>query len=270
MTSNTARIDPPDFFINRTRVGLDIDGVICNFHEKIIEIAKERGLGEHFPERWQFINSWHFSPKFAKLFNEVKVDPEFWLSLDSYPGCAETVDFEVEAYITARPIGGTVTAQWLLEHGFIGQKVISTPGPKVPALIDQKIELYVDDKPENFLEINAAGIKCFLMDRPWNRLVETGYLAKNDGLRISSLSEVGEYLRKLEAAPEPPPLIDEVKPSFDPERCQYDPTVPLPVPSQFSGGGDLPDPDRRIGWGDRTTARPPNPNGLGFVPAPVQ
>jgi len=46
------------------------------------------------------------------------------------------------------------------------------------------IEIYVDDRYENFVELNNAGICCFLFDAPHNRRYQVGFK------RIYSLSEL--------------------------------------------------------------------------------
>jgi len=48
----------------------------------------------------------------------------------------------------------------------------------------RRVEAYVDDRFENFVELNNAGICCFLFDAPHNTRYDVGYK------RIKSLSEL--------------------------------------------------------------------------------
>jgi uncharacterized HAD superfamily protein len=38
-----------------------------------------------------------------------------------------------------------------------------------------EIDLFVDDRYKNFVDLNKAGICCFLMDAPYNRRYEVGF-----------------------------------------------------------------------------------------------
>ncbi len=176
--------------MNVPRVGLDIDGVLADFMAGMIYQAKARGM--IVPERSAWITGWSGFPGFDEVFREVMGDSTFWLELPAYADALNSKDFEVAAYITARPIDGAVTHAWLMKHGFPNAAVITVGGDsKLDAIKSHNIGVYVEDRPENFDEINDAGTVCFLMDRPWNRL------HPDHGLRIKTLTIMRKYLDSI-------------------------------------------------------------------------
>lgn len=177
------------------KTALDIDGVLADFNARIIETAKEMGLGKHFPARAAWCKTWYYSDKFSEVWDAIKGDVQWWLSIEPFPGARESIKFPVDAYVTARPIPCKFTAAWLQHYEFPIANVLTVEPDtsKVAALKHLGIELYVDDRPDNFHEILAAGITCLLFDRPWNRECADG------GLRITSLEQVTQYLKKEDA-----------------------------------------------------------------------
>jgi hypothetical protein len=177
------------------KVALDVDGILSNFNQRFIETAKDMGLGDHFPARWQWIKTWRYSDRFSEVWDTIKMDTQWWLSIEPHAGARESIKFPVEAYVTARPIPGEFTAAWLQHYEFPLASVLTVEpdASKLAALKHLNIDLYVDDRPENFHEVLAGGITCLLFDRPWNRECADG------GLRITSLEQVTQYLKKEEA-----------------------------------------------------------------------
>ena len=55
---------------------------------------------------------------------------------------------------------------------------------KVQAIKDAGVEIFVDDKYENFKELNDNGILCYLFDSAHNQRYDVGYK------RIKSLKEI--------------------------------------------------------------------------------
>lgn len=85
--------------------------------------------------------------------------------------------FEPCCYVTSRVIPTAWTEEWIAKSGFPTMPVI-TVGPgqsKVEALRNEKVDIFVDDRFDNFVEINAAGICCYLMDAPHNRRYDVGH-----------------------------------------------------------------------------------------------
>jgi len=55
---------------------------------------------------------------------------------------------------------------------------------KVDALLKNNVDVFIDDRFENFTEINNAGISCFLFDGSHNQRYDVGHK------RIKSLKEL--------------------------------------------------------------------------------
>lgn len=56
------------------RIGLDIDGVICNFAQGVIDKALEMSLHSHFPANWQEVKTWGMSEKFGDIWKQIEQD----------------------------------------------------------------------------------------------------------------------------------------------------------------------------------------------------
>lgn len=144
------------------RIGLDIDGVLCNFLEGIVEKAKHEGVD--FVSDWKKIDTHEIHPNFKKLFKKVALDEVFWLSLEPI-AFTKPMDFEVSAYITSRPIRSEVTAEWLKAWGYPSAKVITVdhPSKKAQHVWDLGLDCFVDDLPSTCLEVNAGKPKCGIL-----------------------------------------------------------------------------------------------------------
>jgi hypothetical protein len=163
--------------ISQVRVGLDIDEVLCDW---LGDWTEHRGLES--PTSWYFDRG--LKEEFDRLRSEDKLD-EFYLSLRPLIK-GEELPFEPHCYITSRPVDTKITEQWLQKHGFPARPVF-TAGlgkSKVEIAKEQGIDIFVDDGYHNFMELNRAGITCYLYDAPHNRRYDVGHK------RIKSLKEL--------------------------------------------------------------------------------
>lgn len=161
-------------YLNTPKIGLDIDEVLCDwvghwckYHEQIT------------PEFWNFDR--HIGEK----FNSLKNDKEFWLSIPRKMNPTD-LPFEPHCYITSRSIPIEWTEEWLDINGFPGVKVYSVNfgESKIDVARKSGLEIFVDDRYENFVELNKAGICTYLYDAPHNQRYNVGYK------RIKSLKEL--------------------------------------------------------------------------------
>lgn len=166
--------DRPHRYLSIPKIGLDIDEVLadwvghwCKFH------------GELIPEFWNFDR--HIKDKFLTLQH----DKNFWLSIPKKLEPSE-LPFEPHCYITSRSIPIEWTEEWLNINGFPGVPVYSVKfgESKVDVARKSGIEIFVDDRYENFVELNKAGICTFLYDAPHNQRYNVGHK------RIKSLKEL--------------------------------------------------------------------------------
>jgi hypothetical protein len=175
------------WWLNPKKVGFDIDGVLCAFDEgfsaRLAELGLE-GASERFATHW---NSSYGDD--GKGWDSVMGDHDFWLNLapmihgPSFP-------FEPDCYITNRSFQGStkVTKKWIERHGFPAAKVISTKD-KVQVIKDRGLDIFVDDRFENFQQINThTTCVCYLLSRPYNEKFPVG------SLRIYDLDELQDIV----------------------------------------------------------------------------
>lgn len=161
----------------RPRIALDIDDVLAKFAEKWCNV-----YSLNTPTSWYFDE--HIAERFKQM-EEDKTLETFYMNLEPLTVPSD-IPFEPHCYVTSRPVSSEVTTAWLKLHGFPLRPVITVPlnTSKVEALKNQGVDIMVDDKYENFEELNRNGICCFLFDAPHNQRYNVGYK------RIKSLKEL--------------------------------------------------------------------------------
>lgn len=166
--------DRPHLYLKRAKIGLDIDEVLADW------------VGHWTKRHKQDVpSSWNFDRDINQKFKSLKNDKKFWMSIPAKIKPAD-IPFEPHCYITSRPIPKKWTEQWLDKHGFPAVPVytVGLEESKVDVAKKSGIEIFVDDRFENFVELNNAGIFCFLFDAAHNQRYDVGYR------RIKSLSEI--------------------------------------------------------------------------------
>jgi hypothetical protein len=180
------------------RVGLDIDGVLANFPQAFIDKANELELGWLFPDKWQDVKWWHIAndncPKaFKAVWSHVHDRYKFWEKIKPFPYVVP-FDFDVDCYITARPIDNNTTSDWLMHHGFPTNAAVITvaqPTDKLAVIQERGLDLFVDDHWETVRQLRGNGVNAVLYEAPYQRGHNCAGLPK-----IKHLSEVkSELLR---------------------------------------------------------------------------
>lgn len=176
-------------YLETKRIGLDIDEVLANFVD-----AYSRATGiEGKPDHWNFcynmmdnFEKWknNTTSKFKegdKLINELDDFYEYGIK----PLCNPNLPFEPICYITNRPVETHITKSWLEKHKFPLKPIFTTKSreEKIAIALEQKLDYFIDDNFETFVEMNKAGICCFLMDGSHNQKYNVGYK------RIKSLED---------------------------------------------------------------------------------
>jgi uncharacterized HAD superfamily protein len=160
------RDDRTHQYLNQPKIGLDIDEVLADW----VGAWMERF---NFKERPTF---WKFDHDMEKHLDEIKNDKNFWLSIKRKVE-PKDLKFEPHCYITSRSIPIEWTKEWLKLNGFPAVPVYQIPNneSKVDVAKQSGCDWFVDDKFENFVELNKNGICCFLMDAPHNEKYEVGH-----------------------------------------------------------------------------------------------
>ena len=159
------------------RIGLDIDDVLADW---IGTWSKAHNIPQ--PTSWIFDR--YIVDKFDTMKYNGSLD-EFYLNLPVLTK-PEDIPFEPVCYVTSRPVDSAVTEAWLDRNGFPAAPVctVGIHGSKVECLKKYEVDIFIDDKYENFVELNKAGICTYLFDALHNQRYDVGYR------RIKSLKEL--------------------------------------------------------------------------------
>ena len=171
--------DRPKKFLKLPKIGLDIDGIICDF---------SGSWNARYPEISAKPNSWYFDRKITTRFEEMRSNNtlnQFYLNLEPLIK-PEEIPFEPHCYITSRPVSKEITEQWLDKHGFPTRPVYSVDmgETKIEVAKTAGIEIFIDDSFGNFVELNNNGIFTYLYSTSWNSRYNVGHM------RINSLQEL--------------------------------------------------------------------------------
>lgn len=156
-----------------SKIGLDIDGVICNFAKRFSEL-------EHMSS-----SHWDIGSQTERTIREL--NKSFWLSLEPLVD-GDKLGFVPSCYITKRyGCKPEWIEEWLAIHKFpIAPIIVTEGGSKVKAAKKMQLDFFVEDNYYNYMELNSNGITCFLLDAFHNKKYDVGYK------RIYSLDELTE------------------------------------------------------------------------------
>ncbi len=169
--------DRPHSYLNPKKIGLDIDEVLASWTPSW---CKHWNMEQ--PTSWFFDRT--ILDKF-KTMEELGILDSFYLSLDTITK-PEDIPFEPHCYVTSRPVKTEITEQWLDKNGYPHRPVhtVELGQSKVEIIKSLNLDIFVDDRFDNFVELNKAGICCYLFDAPHNQRYDVGYK------RIKSLKEL--------------------------------------------------------------------------------
>lgn len=204
-------------------IGIDIDGVLANFNARYRDMLVQvtgRDLipvddcssvtADHTPPCWNYAPVYGYTrEEDSRTWVAIRDSPDFWMSPDPLPAALPFL-WALQAsdrrtapeyyFITTRP-GASVkyqTERWLQNLGFYNPTVLITRGDKGQLAAGLGLTHFIDDRPENCLDVRAArGERCrvFLLDARYNR-------AQQDECRLAgievipSLSAFQEVLRE--------------------------------------------------------------------------
>lgn len=148
--------------INKPIIGCDLDNVIFDFN-----IAYESKFGVKMNPYW------NANYQMSEHLKELEQDKDFWINLP----VLHKPTFEVDYYVTARNIPTDWIEESLQKNGLPCAPVLTVPWntSKVKILKEKNVTVMIDDKYENYKEINQAGIFCYLMDAPHNTYYNVGH-----------------------------------------------------------------------------------------------
>lgn len=138
--------------LQRLKLGIDVDEVIADWAGPFFE---------------------RFNPKSDAEITKICTqklarDRDFWLTL---PVIRRPIGFEPTLYCTKRSCLKTYTKEWLENNDFPKKpvyQVLCQNGNKA-RYIKGRVDLFIDDSPHNFIQMNKCGVPTLLMDTPYNQ-----------------------------------------------------------------------------------------------------
>lgn len=183
------------------RVGIDLDGVFYNFGASVRHFLHTHYADNPFgngnypdPHRWDFFLDWGLTlPEFLRVCNEG-VDAGIIFNWGDPFEDSQAAFRQIQMAghslhaVTDRSFGtGTAsqyaTHDWLTRHGLRCDSVTFSSDKTVA-----DVDIYIDDKVENYLALDTAGTEVWLLDRPWNQHLDAE----------RRLSHISEYVQKVE------------------------------------------------------------------------
>ena len=169
---------------NKVLVAYDIDGVLLNFIEMLLTVARFRFLGEcnHWPQRVQDWNCWlpkQCAPEFGRVFALINEYPEsYWGTLKAHYNDVAPEDITPDFYLSTFSFPRWIRDRNLQELGFPNAPIIqcSSHEEKVHMIQHYGITHVIEDRHKNWMRINReTEAECYLINRPWNESVWAEY-----------------------------------------------------------------------------------------------
>jgi hypothetical protein len=221
------------------RVGFDVDGVLANFNKTFRETAstfERRGSSRAASDAESRLTA----DTMKRVWDHIGRTAQWWLQLEAYePEQIERLyrtsrERRWEVYfMTTRPASAGETTQfqtqwWLETHGFVLPSVLTVPGSRGDASNALKLDIAVDDRLTNCVDIVAASrAKALLLQRREDPIVRDQALARGIGV-VETLAAALDAIEQFEHAKQHASgrlsrLADWFKPSrHDEERLPLD------------------------------------------------
>lgn len=166
-------------------IGIDLDGVCYDFVESLRHylITHEDFIHEELPETttWNFFeDNWNMDLEtYLEHFRNGVDAGVVFLHGPPHDGCKETLEKFMEDgdslnIVThrrsagQRPVHNTI--DWLQRE--------EIPFTNLTFAKDKTVvrnDVFIEDNVDNFLDLEAAGVRAYIMDRPWNQHLDTPY-----------------------------------------------------------------------------------------------
>ena len=194
------------------RVGFDVDGVIANFNKTFRETAAriEGGAGSH--NRSDPAGRALAADAMKRVWDHISRTSQWWLQLEAYePDQIQRLyrtsrERRWEVYfMTTRPSSAGETTQfqtqwWLESNGFPLPSVLTVPGSRGDAANALKLDIVVDDRLTNCVDIIAASrAKAIQLLRRDDPTVRDQALARGIGV-VNTLAAALDAIEVFEEA----------------------------------------------------------------------
>jgi 5'(3')-deoxyribonucleotidase len=188
------------------RIGIDVDGVLADFNSSFINRVTSTTGRDLFPPRPFDIPCWDYPEYYgytreetSQVWETIKSDRFFWQNLPTYPTTLYDL-FTLAArfeghdddlyFITSRP---GIRAKRQTENWLEARWPARTVAPLTVLISSRKgdcaralnLDVYVDDRIENVVDVVGTGTRTFLYSHPWNLTCSC-----RDITRITSLAQM--------------------------------------------------------------------------------
>jgi hypothetical protein len=193
------------------RVGFDVDGVLADFHTAFRETAGQieaettgrAPAGAHGPLKADVMK---------RVWGRIGSTSQWWLGLEAYEPdeigrlyrTSRERRWEVY-FLTTRPSSAGETTQfqtqwWLEQNGFPMPSALTVPGSRGDAANALKLDIAVDDRLTNCVDIIAASrAKAILLLRSNDTGLRDQALARGIGV-VATLAEALDAIEQFEEA----------------------------------------------------------------------
>jgi 5'(3')-deoxyribonucleotidase len=173
------------------RIGFDLDGVLYDFVNALrVYMVHHRGYPAYrlgastswnfFKDNWgmttdEFLSIYEDGVNAGVVFTHGNIEEGAIDLLHSLREHGHTVHI-----VTHRTIGSKAqqaTVDWLSREGFEWDSLTFSEDKTII-----KTDIFIEDKVENFLDLEESGVRSFIMDRAWNQHLSTPY-------RVNSLKD---------------------------------------------------------------------------------
>lgn len=180
------------------RIGFDLDGVVYDFRRALSDYLLAKGLDhctiENTADHWDFFEGWDFTvADFLReftagvdagvIFRRGEPLPQAVWATRSLAELGHTIHIVTDRMVGTDPgASQRATAAWLADHGFVFHSLTFSADKTVVAT-----DVFIEDKLGNADALNAAGSRCYLINRPWNHAPDLDGHAPR--LRVADLRE---------------------------------------------------------------------------------
>lgn len=161
-------------------LAVDVHGVLARFGSFVLDTINDRhgtaytdddcdsyyfrdcaGLGEHAQEA-------------DDVCNQLMHDGWVYGALAPYTGAIEccralAVEYDLWAVTHVTPNGIVPVVKWLWNYGFPFSCVFPVMDPREKTAIALQTQGLIEDRAKTVNDCTAAGVRCYLVDRAWNR-----------------------------------------------------------------------------------------------------
>jgi len=190
------------------RIGFDVDGVVADFHAAFRVTAAQVEQRTTAADRAGALDA----AAIKRIWDHIAQTPQWWLTLAAYEAdqlprlyrLSRERRWEVY-FLTTRPSSAGETTQfqtqwWLEQNGFPMPSVMTVPGSRGDAANAVKLDVVVDDRLTNCVDIIAASrAKAILLMRKDDAAARGQALARGIGV-VSTLTEAIDAIEQFEVA----------------------------------------------------------------------